>query len=70
MLARWYEWDIAVSVLAPTLKYSLYTVVGCSAYAGFVGVYHTILSVTGLDESKGRGAERHAEAIAAQQPEP
>lgn len=66
VLARWYEWDAAIGIFAPLLKYSLYTVVGCCAYAGLVGVYHTILSVTGLDENRGRGRERHREALAAE----
>jgi hypothetical protein len=66
VLARWNEWDGLVELLAPTLKYSLYAVVGCCVYAGLVGVYHTILSVTGLDESRGRGRERHQEAVAAE----
>ncbi len=70
VVARWNGWDSAATLLGPLLKYSLYTVVGCCAYAGLVGVYHTILSVTGLDESRGRGRERHAEAVAAQRSEP
>lgn len=69
VVARWNEWDSVVTFMAPMLKYSLYTVVGCCAYAGLVGVYHTILSVTGLDEQAGRGKQRHAEALAAQQNE-
>jgi hypothetical protein len=52
VLARWYAWDGAAEVLGPVLQYSLYVIVGCCAYAGLVGVYHTILSVTGLDEEQ------------------
>ena len=50
-LARSYESERWISIMAPTLKYSLYTIVGCCIYAGLVGVYHHILSVTGLDEA-------------------
>lgn len=57
VLARWYNWEAAIAFFAPTLKYSLYTVVGCCIYAGLVGVYHTFLSVTGLDEEKEQPAE-------------
>ena len=57
VLARWYAWDAGVEIFAPTLKYSLYAVTGCAAYAGLVGVYHTILSVTGLDEDRGPPGE-------------
>ena len=64
VLARWHNWESAVTILAPMLKYSLYAVVFCCAYAGLVGVYHTILSVTGLDETRGRGEARMAAARA------
>jgi hypothetical protein len=70
VLARYSGWDAGADVLGPALKYSLYAIAGCCAYAGLVGVYHTILSVTGLDEEKGRGKERmraaRAEAEAAE----
>lgn len=52
VIARWYAWDTVASLSAVTLKWSLYITVACAAYAIFVGVYHTILSVTGLDEER------------------
>lgn len=52
VLGRWYESDLVASVSMVTLKYSLYFVAFCCAYAILVGVYHTVLSVTGLDEEK------------------
>lgn len=52
VLGRWYEMDTLASVSQVTLQYSLYFVAFCCAYAVLVGVYHTILSVTGLDEEK------------------
>jgi hypothetical protein len=64
-LARSYQSDTWIAIMTPALKYSLYTIVGCCAYAGLVGLYHTVLSVTGLDESKGSAKRRHEEAIAA-----
>lgn len=51
VLSRWYLWDSGVALFMPLLKLSLYAVVACCAYAGLVGIYHTILSVTGLDEA-------------------
>ena len=65
VLARFAESETWIAIMAPTLKYSLYSIVGCCAYAGLVGVYHTILSVTGLDEKRGSGKRRHEEAMAA-----
>ena len=67
-LARSYESEAWISIMAPALKYSLYTIVGCCAYAGLVGIYHSILSVTGLDEVRGSGKRRHEEAMAASRP--
>ena|GEM_PF-3721104 len=64
-LARSYESEKWIAIMAPTLKYSLYSIVACCIYAGLVGVYHTILSVFGLDEEKGSGRRRHEEALAA-----
>lgn len=55
VLGRWYENDAIAMASMYALKYSLYTVAACAAYAIFVGVYHTILSVTGLDEEKPKG---------------
>lgn len=52
VLARWYAWDSIASFTGVSLKYSLYTVVGLCAYMGAVGIYHTILSVAGLDEER------------------
>lgn len=52
VLSRWYEWDAISDVTSFTLKWSLYAVVGCCVYACLVGVYHTFLSVTGLDEER------------------
>jgi hypothetical protein len=52
VLSRWYEWDPGAIVSMYALKWSLYIVVGCCAYAGLVGIYHTILSITGLDEER------------------
>jgi hypothetical protein len=52
VLARWYGWDALASISGHALQVSLYTVVICCAYACLVGVYHTILSVTGLDREK------------------
>lgn len=67
VLARFAESETWIAIMAPTLKYSLYTIVGCCAYAGLVGIYHTILFVTGLDEIKGSGKRRNEEALAASQ---
>ncbi len=50
VLARWSELDSLVMIMGYTLEYSLYILAFCAAYAIFVGVYHTFLSVTGLDE--------------------
>jgi hypothetical protein len=52
VLSRWYEWYAIADITMVSLKWSLYAVVGCAAYACLVGVYHTILSVTGLDEER------------------
>lgn len=52
VLGRWYEIDALATVSMVALKYSLYTVAFCCAYALAVGIYHTILSVTGLDEER------------------
>ncbi len=52
VLARWYAWDGAVSLLGTVLKGSLYAVAVCAGYAILVGIYHTILSVTGLDRPR------------------
>ncbi len=56
VMARWYELDGLAQVTLFTLKWSLYIVVGCCAYALAVGIYHTILSVTGLDEEREEGS--------------
>ncbi len=45
VLGRWYELDGLAMFSMFALKYSLYAVVACTAYAIFVGVYHTILGV-------------------------
>jgi hypothetical protein len=50
VLARWSNHDTIAIVSAHALKYSLYALAFCAAYAILVGIYHTILSVTGLDE--------------------
>lgn len=50
VLGRWYEMDGLATVSMFALKYSLYAVAACCGYALLVGIYHTILSVTGLDE--------------------
>ncbi|MEQ8275501.1 MAG: hypothetical protein RMA76_33165 [Deltaproteobacteria bacterium] len=52
VLGRWYEMDGLATVSMFCLKYSLYAVAFCCAYALAVGIYHTILSVTGLDEER------------------
>lgn len=52
VLARWYEIDALASVSSVTLKWSLYATVGACLYACLVGIYHTFLSVTGLDEER------------------
>jgi hypothetical protein len=52
VLGRWYENDAVAMFSMYSLKYSLYAVVACCAYAGLVGIYHTFLSVTGLDEER------------------
>lgn len=52
VLARWYEWYGLADVTMLSLKWSLYAVVACAAYAMLVGIYHVILSVTGLDEER------------------
>lgn len=53
VLGRFYAMDWLVDASAWILKSSLYFVAFCCAYAVLVGVYHTILSVTGLDKEKG-----------------
>jgi hypothetical protein len=50
VLARFSEEDSVAIVSMYALKYSLYALAFCAAYAIAVGVYHTFLSVTGLDE--------------------
>ena len=52
VLGRWYELDGLAQVSMIALKYSLYAVVACCGYALLVGVYHTFLFVTGLDEER------------------
>lgn len=56
VLGRWYENDPVATTSMYALKYSLYAIAVCAAYAILVGVYHTILSVTGLDEEKPEGS--------------
>jgi len=50
VLARWYAWDATADIAALALKGSLVLIAFCCLYACAVGVYHTFLSVTGLDE--------------------
>jgi hypothetical protein len=50
VLARFGSYDTVAIVSAHALKYSLYALAFCAAYAILVGIYHTFLSVTGLDE--------------------
>lgn len=52
VMARWYDWAWVASWAGSVLKWSLYLVVGCAAYALLVGLYHTALFVTGLDEAR------------------
>jgi hypothetical protein len=52
VLARWYDWAPVVEVAAFALKGSLVLIAVCCAYACAVGIYHTFLSVTGLDEER------------------
>ena len=56
VMARWYEMDTLVQITLVSLKWSLYIVAACCGYAILVGIYHTILSVTGLDEERDEGA--------------
>jgi hypothetical protein len=68
VLARWYGLDALASVLGPTLQYSLMAVIGCCVYAGLVGVYHTFLSVTGLDEDPRKRERREAKERSGDEP--
>jgi hypothetical protein len=68
VLARWYGLDSLATVLGPTLQYSLMAVLGCCVYAGLVGVYHTFLSVTGLDEDPRRRKRRAERSGASDEP--
>jgi hypothetical protein len=52
VLARWYELETLSDVCQVSLKWSLYAIAAACAYACLVGVYHTVLSVTGLDEER------------------
>jgi hypothetical protein len=52
VLARWYALDGVADLSAVLLKWSLYAIAAGCAYACLVGVYHTILSVTGLDRER------------------
>ena len=49
-VARFSDAETVAIVSMHALKYSLYALGFCAAYAILVGVYHTFLSVTGLDE--------------------
>ena len=51
-IARFSNADTVAIVSMHTLKYSLYALAFCAAYAIAVGIYHTFLSVTGLDEER------------------
>jgi hypothetical protein len=57
VLGRWYEIDALASITAVILQYSLYITVFCCGYAMLVGIYHTILSVTGLDREREEAPE-------------
>ncbi|MCK6550464.1 hypothetical protein L6R52_31800 [Myxococcota bacterium] len=57
VMARWYELDAVASIAGTILKSSLYFIAAACAYAGLVGIYHVILSVTGLDEERAPPAE-------------
>ena len=50
VLLRWTGHD--ASGFAVVLKWSLYATAFACAYAMFVGVYHTFLFVTGLDQER------------------
>jgi hypothetical protein len=50
VVSRWSNQDTIALLSMYALKYSLYALGFCAAYAIAVGVYHTFLSVTGLDE--------------------
>lgn len=52
VLARWYSWDAVADLTSGSLEYSLYALAACCAYAMLIGIYHTILSITGLDEER------------------
>jgi hypothetical protein len=52
VLARWYDWAKLAEVSGLALEGSLVLIGLCCAYACAVGVYHTFLSVTGLDEER------------------
>ena len=52
VLSRWYGVHTLISGSGQVLKWTLYALAFCAGYAILVGVYHTILSVTGLDRGK------------------
>jgi hypothetical protein len=58
VLARWYAWDFVAQASGTALRFSLYAIAACCAYAMLVGIYHTILSITGLDEERVESEER------------
>lgn len=71
VMARWYALDGLVEASAIALEGSLYAIAGACGYAMLVGIYHTFLSVTGLDEEPSEGvAEPAAGAIAEVAPAP
>jgi hypothetical protein len=52
VLARWYDVEGVARATAHVLEASLYVLGAAGAYAILIGVYHTVLSVTGLDEER------------------
>lgn len=62
VMARWYDLEAFAAICGTLLKGSLYFTCAACAYAGLVGIYHVILSVTGLDEERATPAEPAPEA--------